>query len=223
MKLLTKSISITFISLSIMFLFVTPTKAMQTMKLRNEMKRLGISETVSEKLIRKINNNELLDSMNPKYDYVKPAQTIKTDKLLQEKYVYPDGSLKIVTVEKLASISLPGKISGGSYNSGGYWYTWNNASVSAIYLFVNFAFKANFEGATGVGKISKVYDKSIITGGGTFSNAKLGINRKDASNGKPAYATLEADVSVTQGFGAATLKLRLYVTNNGQHYAKFFS
>lgn len=185
--------------------------------LKKSFVNLNINSETAEKLAKKIEDGKQLDSMNPKYNYIKPSKIIRDDGYYYERTEYPDGSVNVVRV---SSGTFNGKISGGDYNSGTYWYTWNNARVFATWGAVTMSYRANFEGGKGFGKIHKVYNDSVTTIGGTFKNKSLKINRANATQSASAKASLYIYFSGYQDTMASDVRLWLYVPYNGSEYAK---
>ncbi|WP_214607299.1 hypothetical protein, partial [Mycobacterium tuberculosis] len=58
---------------------------------------------------------------------------------------------------------------------------------------------ANVKG--GYDEIHKVWDKHVVTSGGTHRNVSLKINRKKEAHKKKAYATLSWTVDIRGGWG----------------------
>ena len=72
-----------------------------------------------------------------------PIEIISDNALYKEVYEYPDGSRKVVSI----TAGITQYISGGTYNSGGNWYTWNNALVYGSNGVVSVSFRANMAGS----------------------------------------------------------------------------
>ena len=77
------------------------------------------------------------------------------------------------------------------------------------------------EGSTASGKISSVYEYSVVVLGGTFSNVSLNLIKQNADYLGPAYAYLYFEGQVTQGFGHGSFYLRLRVPRGGNAVAQF--
>ena len=179
---------------------------------------LGVEENTIEALTTKVLNGEPLDSMKEEYSNILPVESGWTsNNEYIEKYVYPDGSIKQVQISRGV---FNGNISGGSYSAGTYYYTWTNAKVSATWGIVTASFRADFQGANGLGKITSVYDYGISVIGGTFSSQSLTINRANATSSNPAQATLFFIGTATGDFGQSTFYLRLYVPYTSGAYAR---
>lgn len=179
--------------------------------------KVGVEQKCLPHLMNKLAHGELLDSMKNEYANVQPSERKYENGFIQEKYLYPDGSVKIL---KISAGTFAGKISGGTYNSGSYWYTWNNARVFGSWGFVIMSFRASFEGAKGAGIIHSVSNGSVTTAGGTFKNKSLKINRAKATSNAAARATLSIYWNGYQGAAASDVRLYLYVLYNGNPYAK---
>lgn len=179
---------------------------------------VGVSSDNIDYLLEKVTSGEILDSMNPIYDDIEPINVINTFEEYIEEYIYPDGSIKVVSIAKT---STSASITTGSYSSGTYWYSHNGASVSVTYGILTMQFKANFQGGNGFGQIDSVYDFTIITVGGTFSDQSLTIDIKNATSSTPAQATLFCIAQLYGGAAQSTCYLRLYVPYAAGAYAKF--
>lgn len=152
-----------------------------------DLMKIGVKRKYLANLMNKLAKGELLDSMKKEYENVLPSEQRFENGLLEEKYYYPDGSVKIL---KISAGTFAGKISGGTYNSGSYWCTWNNARVFGSWGFVTMSFRASFEGAKGAGIIHSVFNGSVTPAGVTFKNKSLKINRAKAISNAAARATL---------------------------------
>lgn len=215
-----KSFKIIIISMITMSFFLLPVNAFaaQTTIIKDQLLTIGVKESKVDALVEKVKDGEKLDSMKSEYNNIEATQKgWINENTYEEKYVYPDGSVKSLSI---SAGTFTGKVSGGDYHSGTYWYTWNNARVMATWGVVTASFRANFEGSKGSGIIHKVYDYGIITAGGTFSSQSLKINRAKATSSSPAQATLFFIGTVVNDFGQATFYLRLYVPYKGECSAK---
>lgn len=102
-KLLTLAIALCFlIAPSSSFAFTTAENdakitSLSYSEIENNLRKEGTSEKDIENLIKKLKRGESWDSMNPKYNYVKPQ--IQTD--TYSKTIYPDGSMIIYSIEKI--------------------------------------------------------------------------------------------------------------------------
>lgn len=189
----------------------------------NELKpivftNLGVDVKTANTLISKIEKGEVIDSLNSKYNNTKPVYTqVKDDGTYIERYEYPDGSVKLL---KIIPDIFKGEIKTGDYTSGSYWYNHKKAKVIASWGVVTASYYADFSGSTQSGTISRVYDYGISVVGGTFSNASLYINRKNASD-NPAQATLKFEGKAIKSFGHSTFYLRLFVPKGSSPYCEF--
>ena len=172
---------------------------------------IGVDPKKANELTAKVMKGELLDSMKNEYDYILPTRTIDFEQgIIEDVYEYPDGSIKKVSLI-IGPEVLTGTITGGTYQSGSYYYSWKNAKVLATWAVVTASFYATFEGTPTSGKIYDVWDEGIIVAGGTFSNESLTIVRSEATQSDEALAQLKFTGSVVGGFGQATFYLRLHV------------
>ena len=184
------------------------------LSVKEKLIEMGVDEKKVDVLESKIYNGEKLDSMKEEFDNIEPVEKKwLNNNTYSEKYVYPDGSIKSLSI---SGGYLTGTIESGSYSSGTYWWAWENAKVVASWGFVTASFRANMSGSVGSGSISKVYDYAITTIGGSFSNQSLRINRSEATKSYPAQATLFFTATSIKDAFKSTFYLRLKVP-----YAKF--
>lgn len=219
MKTLTK-LSVSIVVTSLTLFSSIPVFAQESYShsyLKESFVNMDINSQTAEKLAKKIEDGKQLDSMNPKYNYIKPSKIIRDRGYYYERTEYPDGSVNVVRV---SAGTFNGKISGGDYHSGTYWYTWNNARVFATWGAVTMSYRANFEGGKGFGRINKVYNDSVTTIGGTFKNKSLKINRANATQSASAKASLYIYFSGYKDTMASDVRLWLYVPYNGAESAK---
>lgn len=189
-------------------------------KVFDSFKSLEISDKVANKLTKKVLSGEKLDSMKPEYDNIKPFYTLKKfNGEFESKYLYPDGSVKYISVTPNSSNGA--KIIDGDYQRGTYWYSNTGAKVFCSWGVVTSSFYADFSGSKGSGEISKVYNYGIQVLGGTFSDASLAIERRRAEMNRPAVARLFFTGTAVNNFGQSTFYLRLYVPTGSYPYATF--
>ena len=156
-------------------------------EIKQKLLEVGVNENKVDSLVTKIQDGEKLDCMKEKYNNIKPTVKSWTDTGGYEKYVYPDGSVKKLSVTPAI---VTGSITGGSHTSGSNWYEWKNARVIASWGVVTASFYANIFGATGQGKINKVWGEGVTVVGGTFSGLSLKTVRAQTTNSTPAQARL---------------------------------
>ncbi len=199
------------------FVEVNATHNTDVTKIRLQLLEAGVGIDKVDFLVEKLENGEMLDSMKEEYSNIKPIFESFSRQSYEAKYIYPDGSVKNVSITQGIFI---GSITGGVFNSGTYWYTWRNARVLASWGVVTASFYADMQGSTGFGKISAIRDWGIITAGGTFDFHDFSIIRSNASSTSPAEARLFFTATALQNFGQATFYLRLYVPYSGLPYAR---
>lgn len=139
---------------------------------------------------------------------------------LIEKFAYPDGSKKIISIQKTPYGIFTGKISGGTKNSGNGWYDWEGAKVSSTWGVVTASFYADFQGAKDLGKIFKVHTPSITVAGGKFRSERLSIVSPQATSSNPATAQLYFVGEGMNDIGSSTVYLTLRVPMNGNPTAR---
>ena len=219
MKRITKIIAIILTVLSINCTSVFAIEpSISRYEIKQKLLEVGVNENKVDSLVTKIQDGEKLDCMKEKYNNIKPTVKSWTDTGGYEKYVYPDGSVKTLSVTPAI---VTGSIIDGTRTSGSNWYEWKNARVIASWGVVTASFYANIFGATGQGKINKVWGKGATVVGGTFSGLDLKTVRAETTNSTPAQARLYFIGKCTGDFGQSTFYLRLYVPYNSAPYAKF--
>lgn len=67
-------------------------------ELIESMRNYGLTESTIEKLINKLENGQIWDSMNPEFEGATVSERISNT---ETKYTYPDGSIKISNIESL--------------------------------------------------------------------------------------------------------------------------
>jgi hypothetical protein len=107
--------------------------------LTEQFKKLGIEEETATMLTDKYLSGQKLDCMNGKYSEMEPLAVTESEGFYEALYEYPDGSRKLVSI----SAGITQYISGGTYNSGGNWYTWNNALVYGSDEVMSVSFRAD--------------------------------------------------------------------------------
>lgn len=140
---------------------------------------LGINAEKAAELARRYLQGEVLDCMKEAYDSIQPIEKISDNGLYKEVYEYPDGSRKVVSI----TAGITQYISGGTYNSGGNWYTWNNALVYGSNGVVSVSFRTNMAGSAYDGHLTSI---STLNYSGV-SLISFSISSPNATSGNPAY------------------------------------
>ncbi len=179
--------------------------------------KMGISEEKAAELVNKIECGKTLDCFSKEYSNIAPVAEEWNDEGYTATFEYPDGSRAQVSIN---SSIIEGTITGGNYSSGSKWYVWNGAKVMATWGVVTASYYANFEGSTGFGYISSVYDRGISVLAGSYSNVSLSIVQSYATSTSPAQARLFFEYSSIGNAVNSTLYLRLFVPYNGSPYAR---
>ena len=187
----------------------------ETDDLETSLLEAGVSKEHVDELIEKVNNGEIIDSLNPEKSPIKTT-TENDGKSVITTQEFEDGSTSKITVTPRA-ISVPGSVTGGTKSSGSYWMAWTNAEVHAEYGLVNCYFHVDISAGGGTSTITNVYDYGITTVGGTYSGAQLKIIKANGntSTGEKAEARLTFNVNGVSGWGQSTAKLKLFVNGNG--------
>ena len=188
--------------------------------LRNSFLEAGVSEKNVDNLIEKVNNGEILDSLNPEKEPINIITKTSGDSIvtIQE---YEDGSTSKFTISPTSSTEKAGTVSGGTKTTGSYWMSWKKAKVSGTYGTISCYFHADIEAGNGYSTITKVYDMTeeagITAGAGTVSNKRLRIITPQgiASTGQKAEARFSFDFTAVYNSLVSTVNLRLYVTGGG--------
>lgn len=213
-----KIMTIMFLFVSMVFSSYNSIKAnnIEDIKLKNAFIEAGVEIDKVDSLIEKVQNGELIDSMNPE---VQPIDvTVKTvGKSVITTSEYPDGSTSEITITPKANFTVDGEVLGGNKTGGSTWFGWTNAEVRATWGVVNCYFHADMNGGYGSATITKVYDYGITTSGGTYSNPSLSIIRAnaDSRSGTVAEARLSFRATAVNGYADTTVKLHLYLTGSG--------
>ena len=107
-------------------------------KLRSFLKDNDVEQATIEKLINKLYKGEIWDCLKKDYKDCKEVSTTKsTNGKIIQKYVYPDGSIKILSQTPTINISNISKdknisksISGGKWSSGSGYHAVKGAKVA---------------------------------------------------------------------------------------------
>ena len=194
----------------------------QKMEMREEFIKIGVASEDVDELVEKVQNGEMLDSMKKEYENISPSEISYNDGFKTEKYIYPDGSVKVVGIDTKDANVFTGQLSGGNYTSGSGYYVWRGVKVFATWGIVTASFYANIEGTKTMGRINKIYDYGITVIGGTWSDVSFTITRSNAtSTSVPAEARLYFVASAVDQLAMSTFYLRLYVPMGSGAYANF--
>lgn len=218
-----KIMTVMFLFVTMVFSSYTSIKANNTedAKLRNAFIEAGVKTDKVDGLIEKVQNGELIDSLNPEIQPIEVSvKSIGESKVTTS--VYPDGSTSEITIAPKANITLDGEVVGGNKTGGSSWFGWTNAEVKATWGVVNCYFHADMNGGYGSATITKVYDYGITTLGGSFSNVSLYIVRANADvrAGTTAEARLTFRATAVNNLADTTVNLSLYLTGSGNATAK---
>lgn len=140
---------------------------------------LGINAEKATELAERYMQGEVLDCMKEDYSEIQPIERISENGLYKEVYEYPDGSRKVVSI----TAGITQYISGGTYNSGGNWYTWNNAQVYGSNGIVTISYRANLAGSAYDGHLTSISNLSCSG----VSLISFSISSPNATSGNPAY------------------------------------
>lgn len=174
----------------------------------------GVDQETINSLMEKLNNNEMLDSINPEMQS-RGIVTYSDDN--ETRIVYPDGSITVTGIEGGEIINVPqsrASISGGSVSSGSGYSTRKGAKVYHNSGFLNMSFYATYTNVQGgYDKIDSVYDKKCTSYLGNWSYLSFGRQKiKEDANG-PARARFEviynASIGESNSSGNYYLDLRV--------------
>ena len=145
----------------------------QEKRFREEFTKVGVEEEVQDKLLKKLKDGKLIDSINPEMKdkgksekIVEKTKDGKKVKSWKEKITYPDGSITILSV-------TPGFIdSGTGYVN--YRHMLVKESVTGIWTAT---YRANFTPVNGgFDYISEVYEYLISVNFGEYDKEYFGID-----------------------------------------------
>ena len=183
----------------------------ETELLVNDFEALGIDTETSVELARKVLNGEQLDCEKDQFLSIAPIEHIQMPGFFKEVFEYPDGSRRVITVT-----AGNASITGGSYSSGTYWYSWTNAVVSYSNGLVSIQFNASMGGSP---YDAHLYSVSGLYYSGNITMSSFGINIANAKGtGNAAYGGF-AGTKLSTG---NTISLLVYVPVGGSPYATFY-
>lgn len=168
-------------------------------KIEDELRQEGVKDEDIEKLINKLVNNEIWDSMNPLYEDLKPQIKSKN----YSKTIYPDGSFKIVEIEEIPLEYAPRT----KWNRKGY-------KVSKDWKLVKMAFKVDYErdDVENVGKITSQYGFEVFTFLGSYEEETKGY--LDGWR-NPTSAWFAIKYTATQDAGSQRYYIKIFVDGDG--------
>lgn len=164
----------------------------------------GVDDLTIVNLINKLQNGELLDSINPEKQHLGIVEKIGNER---EKVTYPDGSIVIKGIDNIQNRA----ISGGTVSSGTGYSSRIGARIYHNAGLINCEFYADYTNVQGgYDIIEKVYRYDIRVLGGSFTGATLAINKKYENSQGNAWASLRFKVS-TLGLVDSIANLDLFV------------
>lgn len=178
-------------------------------KLKSEFTKLGVNIDVQEKLIKKLKNGELIDSINPemkdKAIVEEKVEKDKNDNIIkwETKKTYPDGSVSVQTVTPVWIYK------GTGYTSFQYALVEENSVVWDA------SFRADFTLVNGgYDYISRVYESLIQINFGTYNLQYFGVDKPSETYSHPANARQQFDYTVLNGAVTHTVIVYLVVGND---------
>lgn len=173
---------------------------------------LGITEKNSLKLIKKLNNGKLIDSVDSDFNGSVKQEVITLPFEVITKITYPDGSVKRSSVPRIPKPNdqyiMPFSITGGDYTNGGTWWTWYGAKCEENTGLVRASTKIDASGsAYSLAKITRTYGENITVNGGYYTEVKNSL-----------ISDFEARVDfIVSYFNAVGKTHRLKVTTSGNY------
>jgi len=188
---------------------------------REELKKYDVKPNIINKLVKKLANNQPLDSMLYGEEQAVSLEKKETETGYEEIHTFADGSISVVGVELLDKINNSGEIttlgtgiSGGSCSGGtGYMNCTNKKVYYSNPGVWEMSFRADYSFAYGgaYDSITWIGNWSIWQVGGTYSNPSLRyIKSKENSLGK-AEARLSATLVLGSNYGTQTRSVSLLV------------
>lgn len=198
----------------------------EKVELKSFFDQYNVEKNVQNKLIKKLNDGELWDSLKGNQEIVK-VKEVETETGFEKIETYEDGSIIVSTVDskELVEVSVEEKdefgtyaVSPGTVTSGSGYKTFRGAKVYVKSGIANCHFFANFTILnSGMDYISSAYDHSITTIGGTYSDDKLSITRSKETLDYRAEAKLSFKFEAYSGAGAQTVWIKLNVGRNAYY------
>jgi len=183
----------------------------------------GVDNKTINRLIEKLEDGIMWDSFKEEYRNIRPAYIIESpDGTITEKYVYPDGSIRVSTLVVPKYNHQPNdnqtinpmSVGGGTWISGSGYRTCYGAYVKEDMVLLLGAFYADFTLLDGAyDYISDAYDYEIRVIGGTHDDDSLVITRSTETSTKYAEAKLQWTTDVSGG-ASSTCWVKLNVGKN---------
>ncbi len=165
----------------------------------------GVDQETIDSLMKKLDNNELLDSINPS---MKSKGIVTFSDENETRIVYPDGSISITGVEGGEINYVPqskASISGGTTSSGSGYFIRKGAKVYNKSGILDMHFYADFTNVQrGDDKIDRVYDKKCKSYLGTWTLDTFKITKTFENLNGPATARFEVLYNATIGESSST-------------------
>lgn len=178
---------------------------------------MGVDKGIQDKLLRKLQNGQIWDSMNPeKLRKVPTGALTPTLKEPIKRYVFPDGSVIVSEIENLGTpvfVKKSGSGVVGISGGGTGYYQYVNKKISYKGALYGYGFYADFTLVNGAyDYIDDVYDPFVNVVGGSGSINSCMINKSKESSTKPARATCSVQLDFAGGVvGSGTHILELTV------------
>lgn len=174
----------------------------------------GVGEDVQDKLIEKVNNGQLIDSMKEGIEPIN-IESIKNESGLYTKFTYPDGSIKIVS--DISSLNRDyASVDGGTIVSSSAYHThlkdvkiYASIGIVSCFYYADLIYNRD-----AFDKLNDIYDYSISVIGGTYSEVDFGIDRANETSGYPAKGHLAFKYTTYAGTSDFTIRLNVFVGND---------
>lgn len=224
MSKLMKVLSISFLS----FLLVTSSFSgvieaeSEDASITQNLEDIGVDTKKIPKLIEKIKRGEILDSLNEKMSYIEPISvTTKFDGSVTEKYIFPDGSIKVLEMIP-ESYEINGVTTSASdfftkitteWSQSGSGYATKKMKISGSYGIITMSFYSNVTYLqNGTTMIDSAYDGGHL---GAGPGVKVTITQKPTvvksrpSGSGDAEANMRA--TIAGDYYTGTYVLRFFV------------
>ncbi len=188
--------------------------------LKNFLRQYGADEATISNLLKKCENGELWNSLDPQYKSTATHETFSNENgITVDKYVYPDGSIMIQELSSPITTTESGEVTintvsigGGTVTQGSGFLSVKGAKVSYDFGMIKASFNADYTFANGAyDKIDKIYDYSMRVIGGSYQNLTFKITKQIESSTGPATARLQADTFLAGNMVGITFWIQLNV------------
>nr|WP_012390448.1 DUF5626 family protein [Exiguobacterium arabatum]CAQ35228.1 hypothetical protein [Exiguobacterium arabatum] len=183
----------------------------------------NVDVVTQEKLINKLENGEIWDSLKPNVEPIDFIQNSDKAGNIEQIEIYADGSVAATTIEPTtvetfeATPSVPGMIqpmtvTPGTVTGGSGYKAYKKAQVRKNIGVADAYFYADFTLVQGgMDFIQRVYDYKLVGKGGTTTFTGLKITRAKETQDYKASAKLDFNFVAYDGLGSVSCWLKLFV------------